>query len=88
MSPSQAATSTDRTAALRDLLGDRVVTDPAIAAGYAADAYPQAQVLAGDEFTVIRARTRADVETKYNTAQWNRGLKEVFDRVLTPEGRS
>lgn len=33
----------------------------------------------------LRARigrnARADVETKYTTAQWNQGLKEVFDRA-------
>ena len=50
---------TSHAAALRDLLGDRVVTDPAIAAGYAADAYPQAAALDGAEFVVVRARTRA-----------------------------
>ncbi|MDO5738962.1 MAG: FAD-linked oxidase C-terminal domain-containing protein [Ornithinimicrobium sp.] len=47
--------------ALRELLGDRVVTDPTIAAGYAADAYPQATSLRGEEFTVVRARRREDV---------------------------
>lgn len=47
------------TADLARLLGDRVVTDPAVAAGYAVDAYPQAT--APFSFTVVRARSREDV---------------------------
>ena len=47
------------TADLARLLGDRVVTDPAVAAGYAVDAYPQAT--APVSFTVVRARSREDV---------------------------
>lgn len=56
------STVTVHAEALRGLLGDRVVTDPSIAAGYAVDAFPQAQALDGQEFTVVRARTRQDVE--------------------------
>lgn len=51
----------DHTAALHDLLGERVVTDPSVAVGYSADAYPQAATLTGAEFTVVRAHSREDV---------------------------
>ncbi|WP_131103912.1 FAD-binding oxidoreductase [Ornithinimicrobium sufpigmenti] len=49
------------TAELDRLLPGRVVTDPGIAAGYAVDASPQAVALSGEEFTVVRARSREDV---------------------------
>ena len=58
--------------ALREILGDRVVTDPGIAVGYAADAYPQAAPFSGEEFTVVRARTRADVEATLRYAAAHR----------------
>ncbi|GAA5160714.1 FAD-binding oxidoreductase [Ornithinimicrobium tianjinense] len=59
-------------AALRALLGDRVVTDPSVAAGFAADAYPQAAALTGEEFTVVRARSREDVVTTLRYAATHR----------------
>lgn len=58
--------------ALRELLGDRVVTDPQVAAGFAVDASPQAEALAGDRFTVVRARTRDDVVTTLRYAAQHR----------------
>jgi glycolate oxidase len=63
------STHTDR---LRELLGDRVVTDPDVAAGFAADAYPQAVAPGGDEFTVVRARSREDVVTTLRYAATHR----------------
>ncbi|MFX0537950.1 FAD-binding oxidoreductase [Ornithinimicrobium sp. Y1847] len=63
---------TSADADLAILLGDRVVTDPSIAASYAADAYPQAAALDGTEFTVVRARTRQDVEATLRYAASHR----------------
>ena len=57
---------------LHALLGDRVVTDPSVAAGYGADAYPQAVTLTGEEFTVVRARSREDVVTTLRYAAQHR----------------
>ncbi|TQM96142.1 glycolate oxidase [Ornithinimicrobium humiphilum] len=50
------------TSDLASLLPGRVVTDPDVAAGYAVDAYPQAAPPASDDYTVVRARSRTDVE--------------------------
>jgi glycolate oxidase len=58
--------------ALRELLGDRVVSDPQIAAGFAVDASPQAEALPGDRFTVVRARSRDDVATTLRYAAQHR----------------
>ncbi|WP_122260859.1 FAD-binding oxidoreductase [Ornithinimicrobium cerasi] len=63
------ATHTDR---LRELLGDRVVTDPAVAAGFAVDAWPQAVAPDTDGFTVVRARSREDVVTTLRYAAAHR----------------
>ncbi|MFK5633109.1 FAD-binding oxidoreductase [Ornithinimicrobium sp. LYQ103] len=60
------------TADLHRLLGDRVVTDPDVATGFASDAYPQAQPLSGTEFTVVRARSREDVVTTLRYAAEHR----------------
>src|SRR5690606_3750906 len=60
------------TADLDRLLPGRVVTDHAIAAGYAVDASPQAVPLAGEAFTVVRARSRADVEVTLRYAAEHR----------------
>lgn len=62
------ATPTD----LDRLLPGRVVTDPDVAAGYALDAYPQATPPAGTTFTVVRARSREDVETTLRYAAQHR----------------
>lgn len=71
-SASAPTTSTAQLEALRDLLDDRVITDPSVAVGYAADAYPQAAALDGAEFVVVRARTRADVEATLRYAAAHR----------------
>ena len=60
------------TADLQRLLGDRVVTDPDVATGFASDAYPQAQPPVGTEFTVVRARGREDVVTTLRYAAEHR----------------
>lgn len=60
------------TADLRALLGERVVTDQDVVAGYAVDAYPQAQALPGEAFTLVRARTREDVVTTLRYAAEHR----------------
>jgi glycolate oxidase len=57
---------------LHALLGNRVVTDPDLAGGYAADAYPQATGLTGADFTVVRARSREDVATTLRYAAAHR----------------
>ena len=60
------------THALRELLGDRVVTDPQVAAAYAVDHYPQATVVPGEDFTLVRARSREDVVTTLRYAAEHR----------------
>ncbi|RIK16665.1 MAG: hypothetical protein DCC50_04275, partial [Acidobacteria bacterium] len=57
---------------LHALLGDRVVTDPSVAAGYGVDAYPPAAGLGGEDFTVVRARSREDVVTTLRYAAQHR----------------
>ncbi len=57
---------------LARLLPGRVVTDPDVAAGYAVDAYPQAAPPPGNGFTVVRARSRADVEVTLRYAAQHR----------------
>ncbi|GGK66567.1 FAD-binding oxidoreductase [Ornithinimicrobium pekingense] len=60
------------TEALDRLLPGRVVTDPDVAAGYAVDAYPQAAAAPGSTFTVVRARSRADVQVVLRYAAQHR----------------
>lgn len=60
------------TDALRELLGDRVVTDPQVAAAYAVDHYPQASAVPGADFTLVRARSREDVVTTLRYAAEHR----------------
>lgn len=60
------------TRALINVLGDRVVTDPAVAEGYARDAYPQGQPPPATAFSVVRAKDRHDVVTTLTYAAEHR----------------